>query len=138
GVGLTVHPLRTQDGNVVSGYLLKGGGERVVTVVGQPRGHIVANYLAAEILQTGAAVFLQAPRLVGNDIRLEHEIALYDLAAAMGFLRSSGFERIATVGNSGGGPLWAFYNQQALAAPDDWIGFTPGGRPTGLAQAELI
>lgn len=137
-VRLTVHPLRTQDGNVVSGYLLARGTERTVAVLAHPREHIVANYLAAEILRTGAAVFLQAPRLVGNDIRLEHEIALYDLAAAMGFLRDSGFERIATVGNSGGGPLWAFYNQQALAARDDRIGSTPGGRPTGLAQAELI
>ena len=29
GVALTVHPLRTQDGNVVSGYLLKRGGGTV-------------------------------------------------------------------------------------------------------------
>jgi hypothetical protein len=138
GVRLTVHPLRTQDANVVSGYLLQRGGERVVAVLAHPREHIVANYLAAEILQTGAAVFLQAPRLVGNDIRLEHEIALYDLAAAMTFLRGAGFERIVAVGNSGGGPLWAFYNQQALAAPDARVAFTPGGRPTKLAEAELI
>src|SRR5260370_34285946 len=66
GVALTAHPLRTQAGDVVSGYLLKRGGERVVAVLTHPREHIVANYLAAEILQTGAAVFLQAPRLVGN------------------------------------------------------------------------
>ena len=138
GVALTVHPLRTQDANVVSGYLLKRGGERVVGVLAHPREHIVANYLAAEILQTGAAVFLQAPRLVGNDIRLEHEIALYDLAAAMTFLRGAGFERIVAVGNSGGGPLWAFYNQQALAPPQARIALTPGGRPTKLAEAELI
>src|SRR5258706_12211503 len=133
-VRLTVHPLHTQDGNVVSGYLLKRGGERVVAVLAHPREHIVANYLAAEILQTGAAVFLQAPRLVGNDIRLEHEIALYDLAAAMTFLRGAGYERIVAVGNSGGGPLWAFYNQQALAPPQARIALTPGGRPTKLAE----
>src|SRR5258708_29227377 len=138
GVRLTVHPLRTQDGNVVSGYLLKRGGERVVAVLAHPREHIVANYLAAEILQTGAAVFLQAPRLVGNDIRLEHEIALYDLAAAMTFLRGAGYERIVAVGNSGGGSLWAVYNQQALAPPQARIALTPGGRPTKLAEAELI
>src|SRR6266404_4105283 len=138
GVALTVHPLRTQDANVVSGYLLKRGGERVVAVLAHPREHIVANFLAAEILQTGAAVFLQAPRLVGNDIRLEHEIALYDLAAAMRFLRDRGYERIVPVGNSGGGPLWAFYNQQALASPDKRITATPAGRPTKLAEAELI
>ncbi|WP_176594242.1 alpha/beta hydrolase [Sphingobium sp. EM0848] len=138
GVQLTVHPLRTEDGNVVSGYLLARGGEETVAVIAHPREHIVANYLAAEILRTGVAVFLQAPRLVGNDIRLEHEIALYDLAAATRFLHESGFKRIISVGNSGGGPLWAFYNQQALAAPDKRIAFTPAGRPTKLAEADLV
>jgi hypothetical protein len=138
GTRLTAHPLRTEDGNVVSGYLLARGGEDLVAVLAHPREHIVASYLAAEILRTGAAVFLQAPRLVGNDIRLEHEIALYDLAAAMRFLRDQGFARIVPVGNSGGGPLWAFYNQQALAAPDKRIATTPAGRPTKLAEAELI
>ncbi len=138
GVRLTVHPLQTEDGNVVSGYLLARGEEEVVAVLAHPREHIVANYLAAEILRTGAAVFLQAPRLVGNDIRLEHEIALYDLAAAMQFLRGAGFKRVVSVGNSGGGPLWAFYNQQALTAPDKRIAFTPAGRPTKLAQANLV
>lgn len=138
GTRLTAHPLRTQDGNVVSGYLLTRGGEDVVAVLAHPREHIVASYLAAEILRAGAAVFLQAPRLVGNDIRLEHEIALYDVAAALRFLRDSGFKRIVPVGNSGGGPLWAFYNQQALAAPENRIAVTPAGRPTKLAEAELI
>ena len=138
GTRLTAHPLRTQDANVVSGYLLARGGEDVVAVLAHPREHIVASYLAAEILRAGAAVFLQAPRLVGNDIRLEHEIALYDLAAAMRFLRDRGFGRIVPVGNSGGGPLWAFYNQQALASPDKRIAATPAGRPTKLAEAELI
>ena len=137
GVRLTVHPLRTGDGQVVSGYLLARGGETTVAVLAHPREHIVASYLAAEILQTGAAVFLQAPRLVGNDIRLEHEIALYDLGAAMRFLREAGFARLVPVGNSGGGPLWAFYNQQALAAPERRIAVAPGGRPTGLAKADL-
>ena len=138
GTRLTAHPLRTQDGNVVSGYLLACGGEETVAVLAHPREHIVASYLAAEILRAGAAVFLQAPRLVGNDIRLEHEIALYDLAAAMRFLRDSGFKHIVPVGNSGGGPLWAFYNQQALAAPEQRIAATAAGRPTKLADAELI
>jgi len=46
--------------------------------------------------------------------------------------------RIVSVGNSGGGPLWAFYNQQALAAPEKRIAFTPAGRPTKLAEANLV
>ena len=136
-VRLTVHALRTGDDQVVSGYLLARGGERTVCVLMHPREHLVANYLAAELLVQGLAVFIQAPRLVGNDIRLEHEIALYDAAAAIIFLRSRGYEKVVTVGNSGGGPLWAFYNQQALAAPDHRIALTPGGRPTNLNRADL-
>jgi hypothetical protein len=137
GTSLTAHPLRTQDGNVVSGYLLTCSGEETVTVLAHPREHIVASSLAAETLRAGAAVFPQAPQLVGNDIRLDHEIALYDLAAALRFLRDGGFKHIVPGGNSGG-PLWAFYNQHELAAPGQRIAATPAGRPTKLADAELI
>jgi hypothetical protein len=134
---LSVHPLKTQDGQTVSGFLLAAGGERTVCVVAHPREHLVPHYLAAELVAGGVAVFLQAPRLTGNDIRLEHEIALYDLAAAMNFLRSRGYEKIVALGNSGGGPLWALYNQQALLAPEERISRTPGGRPTKLQGADL-
>ncbi len=137
GARLSVHPLRTQDGQTVSGFLLANGGERTVCVIAHPREHLVPHYLAAELVAGGVAVFLQAPRLTGNDIRLEHEIALYDLAAAMGFLRAQGYEKIVALGNSGGGPLWALYNQQALLAPDRRIAKTPGGRPTKLQDADM-
>lgn len=137
-VALTVHPLRTLDGQVATGFLLARGGERVAAVLAHPREHNVASYLAAELLRQGCAVFLQAPRLVGNDIRLEHEIALHDLAAATSFLHGTGYRKIVSVGNSGGGPFWAFYNQQALATPDRRIARTPGGRPTRLAEAEMV
>lgn len=138
GLRLTVHPLRTHDGQVVSGYLFSRGGEGTVAVVAHPREHLVANYLAAELAGQGLAVFLPAPRLIGNDIRLEHETAIADLAASMRFLRESGFKRIIQVGNSGGGPLFAFYNQQALLAPEKRIARTPAGKPTELAQIDMI
>src|ERR1700677_3476047 len=105
-VRLSVHVLHTQDGQTVSGYLLARGDENAVAVLAHPREHIVASYLASEILRQGYAVFLQAPRSVGNDIRLEHEMALYDLAAAMSFLKKSGFSKLIAGGSSGGGPLW--------------------------------
>lgn len=137
GARLSVHPLQTQDGQTVSGFLLAAGGERTVVVIAHPREHLVPHYLAAELVAGGVAVFLQAPRLTGNDIRLEHEIAIYDLAAAMTLLRAQGYEKILALGNSGGGPLWAFYNSQALLAGDRRIAKTPGGRPTRLATADL-
>lgn len=130
-------PLRTQDGQTISGFLLARGGEQTVAVIAHPREHLVPHYLAAELLRAGVAVFLAAPRLIGNDIRLEHEIAIHDLAAALMWLREQGFAHIVAVGNSGGGPLWALYNQQALLAPDQRIARTPGGRPTKLAEATL-
>ncbi|WP_156677691.1 alpha/beta hydrolase [Sphingomonas profundi] len=137
GVRLTAHPLPTQDKQIVSGFLLARGGETTVAVIAHPREHLVPHYLAAELAAAGVAVFLQAPRLTGNDIRLEHEMALYDLAAALTFLRARGFQRIVAVGNSGGGPLWAFYNQQALLPGERRIARTPGGRPTRLESADL-
>lgn len=134
---LSAHPLRTEDGQTVTGFLLARGGERTVAVIAHPREHLVPHYLAAELVAGGVAVFLQAPRLTGNDIRLEHEISLYDLAAAIKFLRVQGYAKVVALGNSGGGPLWALYNQQALLAGSERIARTPGGRPTKLETAEL-
>lgn len=138
GTHLSVHPLRTHDGQIVTGYLLAQGDESRVAIFMHPREFMVPHYLAAELLREGTAFFAVAPRLTGNDIRLEHEIAVHDLAAALSFLRDRGYARRIALGNSGGGPLWALYNQQALLAPDRRIARTPGGRPTKLDTAELI
>jgi pimeloyl-ACP methyl ester carboxylesterase len=138
GVGLSVHALRTHDGASISAFLYSSGKERVAAILMHPREHIVAYYLAAELTRQGMAVCLPTPRLVGNDIRLEHEVALFDVAAAIGFLKASGFEKIVLVGNSGGGPLFAFYNQQALLAPEKRLTATPAGKPVALAELEMI
>jgi phosphatidylglycerophosphatase C len=71
-------------------------------------------------------------------LRLEHEIALLDVAAGINFLRDSGFKRIILGGNSGGASLYAFYNEQSLLEPARRLERTPGGRPTGLAKARLL
>ena len=50
-------------------------------------------YIVPEILKGGAAVWMMGPRTVGNDLRLEHETALLDLAAGQKFLRDvAGFD----------------------------------------------
>src|SRR5262249_55381524 len=72
-----------------------------------------------------------------NDLRLEHEIALLDVAAGINFLRDAGFGRVILVGNSGGASLYGFYNEQSLLAPERRLERTPGGRPTGLAKARM-
>ncbi|WP_275575519.1 hypothetical protein, partial [Stenotrophomonas maltophilia] len=84
-----------------------------------------------EILKGGCALWIQGPRTVGNDLRLEHETALLDLAAGQVFLREKmGFQNCVLQGTSGGGPLAAFYCQQAALAPDARIKASPGGKPT--------
>jgi hypothetical protein len=80
---------------------------------------------------------VQGPRSIGNDLRLEHEIALFDVAAGMQHLRDLGYERIVLLGNSGGAGLYALYNQQSLLAPDSRIGKTPAGRPTKLNELAM-
>ncbi len=137
-VKLTVHPLRTHDGATISAFLYARGAEKVAAVLMHPREHLVPFYLPAELTRHGAAVCLPTPRSVGNDIRLEHEVALLDVAAAVSFLYAQGFERVVLVGNSGGGPLFAYYNQQALLAPESRLSRTPAGKPVALSEAEMI
>ncbi len=137
-VRLTVRPLRTHDGATISAFLYARGGEKIAAVVMHPREHLVPFYLPAELTRQGLAVCLPTPRLIGNDIQLQHEVALLDVAATVGFLHEQGFEKVILVGNSGGGPLFAFYNQQALLAPENRLSRTPAGKPVNLSEAEMI
>ncbi len=138
GTQLTAHALRTADGASVTGYLFRKGGERTVVCSMHPREMVVVSYMVPEILKGGCALWIQGPRTVGNDLRLEHETALLDLAAGQLFLRDKmNFQHCVLQGTSGGGPLAAFYCQQAALPLDQRIKFSPGGRPTGLDKAEL-
>ena len=138
GVSLTVHPLRTEDGAAVTGYLFRRGGETTVVCSMHPRELVVTSYLVPEVLQGGAAMWLMGARAVGNDLRLEHETALLDLAAGQRFLREQmGFKHCILQGTSGGGPLATFYAQQSNRAPEARIRRSPAGKPTGLESASL-
>lgn len=138
GVQVTVHPLRTADGASITGYLFRRGGERTVVCSMHPRELVVANYLVPEILLGNCAVWVQGSRSPGNDLRLEHETAVLDLAAGQIFLREvANFEYCVLQGTSGGGPLAAMYCQQSARAPEARIKESPGGRPTKLDSANL-
>ncbi len=130
-------PLLTQDGQGALGVLFSRGGERKVVFIMHPRELVVTHYLVPDVLDAGWACWVQGARSIGNDLRLEHEFALYDVAAGMQRLRAMGFETIVLLGNSGGAGLFAFYNQQALCAPHQRISHTPAGRPTRFATADL-
>ena len=138
GVAISVHPLATEDGAQVTGYLFRRGGEKTVVCAMHPRELSVPQYIVPEVLRGGCAMWVQGGRSPGNDIRLEHESALLDLAAGQKFLReTAGFEKAVLQGTSGGGPLASFYCQQASRPADQRIKRSPAGRPTGLDTATL-
>jgi hypothetical protein len=102
-----------------------------------PREFLATHYMIPPLIEAGYAVFTQTPRSVGNDLRLEHEVALLDVAAGMNFLRDFGMTSTVLLGNSGGSGLYCLYNQQSLLAPADRLERTPGGRPVPLAKADM-
>ncbi|MCX6466902.1 MAG: alpha/beta hydrolase [Pseudonocardiales bacterium] len=133
----SVHELTTADGATVRGVLATVPGATTVVCLMHPRQDVTHHPLVPVLLAAGTAVWTQHPRSVNNDLTLVHEQALLDVAAGMAFLRERGFDAVVVLGNSGGGPLYAFYLEQAGLPPERRIATTPGGRPTGLADAVL-
>jgi hypothetical protein len=131
------YSMTTSDGQRTLGFLFSRGGEKNVACLMHPREMVVTHYLVPDVLDAGFACWVQGPRSIGNDLRLEHELALLDVAAGMNQLRELAFEKIVLIGNSGGAGLYVFYNQQALLAPEKRIARTPGGRPSGLDKAVM-
>jgi pimeloyl-ACP methyl ester carboxylesterase len=124
--------LRTADNAAVSGSLYQRGSPETVVCVMHPREFMACHYLIPDILEAGCAAWSQGSRSVGNDLRLEHELALFDVAAGLNYLRGQGFKRIILLGNSGGASLYAFYVQQSALEGSRRLNRTPGGRATNL------
>lgn len=138
GTQMTAHALMTADKAPISGFLFRRGGEKTAVCLMHPREMGVTQYIVPDLLMAGAAVWVQGSRSPGNDLRLEHETALHDMAAGQSFLRDkAGFEKTVLLGISGGGPLAAYYSQQSALAPEVRIARSPGGRPTRLDQAAM-
>lgn len=133
----TVHELQTSDGAAVAGVLSTVPGATSVVTIMHPRRDVTHHALVPHLLQAGHAVWTQHPRSVNNDLHLLHEQALLDVAAGQCFLRDTGFEHLTTLGHSGGGPLFAYYLEQAALQPDQRIHATPGGRPVPLADTDM-
>ncbi|WP_198590203.1 alpha/beta fold hydrolase [Paracoccus zhejiangensis] len=134
----TVHTLTTADGANVTGYLYRRGGEKAVCCLMHPREILATHYLVPELLEAGAAVWVQGSRAAGNDLRLEHELAVLDVDAGTAFLRDCGYDQIVLVGNSGGGGLFAYYAEQANLASEARETSTPAGRRVKLAEAPMV
>ncbi len=134
----SAHSLTTVDGANVTGFLYAQGGERTVCCLMHPREILATHYLVPELLKANVAVWVQGSRSPGNDLRLEHELALLDVDAGTTFLKDRGFEEIVLVGNSGGGGLYAFYAEQASLPKDRRLTATPAGRHVRLSEAPLV
>jgi pimeloyl-ACP methyl ester carboxylesterase len=130
-------PLRTADGAPVNGTLYAIGRPRTVVCLMHPREFLGCHYLVPDLLSAGVAVWAQGARSVGNDLRLEHEQALLDVAAGLAHLRDRGFAKVVLVGNSGGSGLFTYYVQQAHASPPQRLAKSPTGRSTGFDAAAL-
>lgn len=133
----TLHRLSTHDGAMVSGVLRTVPGATTVVSIMHPRQDVTHHSLVPELLSRGFAVWTQGARSVNNDIALLHEQALLDAAAGQVFLRDRGFEKVVTLGHSGGGTLSAFYHQQAGRSPAERLATTPAGKPVPLDEAPM-
>ncbi|MFE3059421.1 alpha/beta hydrolase [Nocardia sp. NPDC059239] len=133
----SIHQLRTHDGATIHGHLHTVPGATTVVCLAHPRQDLTHHPIVAELLDRGYAVWTQGTRSVNNDIDLVHERALLDLAAGQYFLRELEFDLVVTLGHSGGGPLFAYYHEQAGRDPGQRQALTPAGRPTFLSEAAM-
>ena len=129
--------LQAEDGAHSSGVLYTLGGERTVVVFNHPRADFASHYLTPFLVSAGYAVFGGQTRYLGNDVNCEHECLCADLAAQVRYLRATGFERVVLCGNSGGGPLSAFYMAQANTPVGDRLATTAAGNPYDLNELDL-
>lgn len=137
GMQARVVPVPTSDGAQVVGFHYFCGAERIAVMIMHPRELLATHYMVPYIVQNGCACWVQGTRTVGNDLRLEHEIALLDVAAGVEELGKLGYKKIIMLGNSGGAALFAFYNQQAALEPSKRLATTPGGRPCKLSRVSM-
>jgi hypothetical protein len=114
---LTVEPidLVAADGAPSSGLLYASRGRRpkVGVHLMHPRTDQTRNYNIGPLAESGCLVLARNSRSVNNDVDTLHEDLLLDVASGVQFLRDHGCETVILYGNSGGGPLAAFYQWQA-------------------------
>jgi hypothetical protein len=133
--GTTVETLsfRAADGVGSRGVLYTRGGERSVVCISHPRGDVSQHYAIPYLLEAGYAAYAHQCRGLNNDVDCEHEKLMFDLAAGFTYLKENrDYERLILLGNSGGGSLFAFYQQQANTPPPGRLTDTAAGEPCDL------
>lgn len=111
---------------------------KVAVIASHPRVDFSEHHAFPALLAAGYACLGANLRSNLNDSNCIHEQLLLDIARYIRWLKEDRqVEKVVLLGNSGGGSLFSFYQSQAAAAPADRLTHTPGGRPTGFAQADM-
>jgi len=138
GTRETVIPIRSADGVASRGALYMRGGEKTVVCFSHPRGDMSRHYAAPALLSAGFAAYGHQCRGLNNDVDCEHEKVLFDLAAAFRHLLDNyGFERMVLLGNSGGGSLLSFYQEQSSLSPPKRLTDTSAGEACDLNALDM-
>lgn len=106
----------------------------VAYVVIHPANNFMGHYLLEPLRGRDRAILALNTRYLGNDAMLLMERAIQDLGAGVRFLRQQGFRKVVLIGNSGGGSLVSFYQQQAEKLT---VTATPDGRRIDLHPDDL-
>ena len=110
------------------------GSKRWAAAIMHPTSNFMGHYLISPLARRGLCCLGVNSRYAGNDVVLLMERVIQDLGAAVTFLKDLGYERVALIGNSGGGSLAAFYQAQAEKLT---VARTPAGDPVNLVPADL-
>lgn len=113
-----------------------GASRSVGLLMAHPASNFLTHFLMRPLAAAGLPVMAMNTRYVQNEASLIMERAVADLGAGMRWMREElGFDAVVLLGFSGGGPLAAFYQEQAEAPS---ITDTPAGDPADLTAAGLI
>lgn len=136
GIVRELVPLTSEDGAALDAALYYATSPPPTTalVFMHPSVGFLHHYALIPLARMGFAALGLNSRFAGNDSNLSMERVALDLAAGIKLLRRRGFERVALVGNSGGGALACFYQGEAEQAT---VKSTPAGDPPDLTQARL-
>lgn len=135
GVGRELLALQSQDGAWHNAAVYRPVGQRpsVGIVLMHPAADFMQHYALAPFAQMGFAALGVNPRFSDESNAIMEQCVL-DLASGIAYLREVGCERVALLGNSGGGGLAAFYQAEAERP---LVKNTPAGDAPDLTAADL-
>lgn len=135
GVERELVVLATEDGSLNTGALLRpvGVAPTAGVILMHPIADFTQHYALGPLAARGYAALGVTSRFTDESNAIVEQTVL-DLAAGVRHLRELGCERVALLGNSGGGGLTAFYQAEAERPS---VRATPAGDPPDLTAADL-